>query len=394
MSRLKELIDELCPEGVEYRTIGSFSECLTGATPKKSHPEYWENGSIPWMSSGEVHERIVTTVAGRITAAGYDSCSTRMVPAGTVVVALAGQGKTRGSVAITAIELCTNQSLASIIPDATVDNKYLFYALDCLYQYLRQISSGEGTRGGLNLPTIREVRIPVPPIEVQREIVRVLDAMQELCDALAAEINLRNTQLSYCSEYLSTDWLVHQAVVSETVTLKDACKFLKAGGDVPKDCIKGQDQPDDVRPYPVISNGMDDSAIYGYSSSYVIDEPAVTIAARGSIGYHEVREGKFTPVVRLLTLVPKADLLPRYLDLALEQCDLRGTQGGIPQLTVPMIKDQTIQIPSIETQKVVVDQVESIRMFISVLCDELEMRKHQFACYRDKLLDFPERAVS
>lgn len=93
MSKLDELIRKLCPNGVEHKRIGDFAMCFPGATPKTTHPEYWENGTIPWMSSGEVNQEEVTFTEKKITQKGYDATSTKMVPANTVVIALAGQGK-------------------------------------------------------------------------------------------------------------------------------------------------------------------------------------------------------------------------------------------------------------------------------------------------------------
>ncbi len=95
MSRLEELIAELCLDGVEYRQIGGIAECYAGATPKTGVAAYWENGTIPWMSSGEVNNRVIFDTEQKIAQIGYENCTTKMVPANAVVVALAGQGKTR-----------------------------------------------------------------------------------------------------------------------------------------------------------------------------------------------------------------------------------------------------------------------------------------------------------
>ena len=110
-------------------TIGEFANCFAGATPSTSHPEYWENGRIRWMSSGEVHKGHVEDTDSRITELGYKSASTRMVPIHSIVIAIAGQGKTRGTVAITEVDLCTNQSLCAIVPDERVNYSYLYHNL-------------------------------------------------------------------------------------------------------------------------------------------------------------------------------------------------------------------------------------------------------------------------
>lgn len=204
MSRIQELIAELCPDGVPYLPIGDPSvsdQVVAGATPRSGVSEFWDDGTVPWMSSGEVNKGTVWATEKLITEAAYRATSTKLVPAGAVVVALAGQGRTRGTVARTRLALCTNQSLASIVTRPSVDADYLYHFLRTQYQKLRDISSGDGTRGGLNLQMIRAYRIPVPPLEVQREIVRILDTFAEmeaeLEAALDAELGARRQQYEY-----------------------------------------------------------------------------------------------------------------------------------------------------------------------------------------------------
>ena len=194
-----------CPNGVQYKSIGSFSKCVAGATPNSKNPSLWD-GDIPWMSSGEVNKKTVYSTNRFITQLGFDSCSTKMVPAGAVVIALAGQGKTRGTVARIRIELCTNQSLCAIITDKTVDSDYLFHYLSGQYDNLRAVSSGDGTRGGLNLKMIRAYKVPVPPIEEQRRIADVLDRfdtlVNDISSGLPAEIAARRAQYEYYRDRL------------------------------------------------------------------------------------------------------------------------------------------------------------------------------------------------
>ena len=152
------------------RRISSFAKCVAGATPDTKNHDYWDNGTIPWLSSGEVNKKRITYTDKFITPLGYQKTSTKMLPIKTVIIALAGQGKTRGTVAITEKEVCTNQSLAGIITDNTVDSEYLFYYLETQYDNLRILSSGDGTRGGLNLQLINDYLVPTPSLDKQKFI--------------------------------------------------------------------------------------------------------------------------------------------------------------------------------------------------------------------------------
>ena len=196
-------------DDVEFRALGEVCRNVSsGGTPKTTKKEYWENGTIPWMSSGEVNYGVIHSTDKKITQLGYDSSSTKMTPPDTVVMALAGQGKTRGMVAITKIELCTNQSLCSIVVSDELNAKYLYFYLKGRYADLRRISSGDGTRGGLNLTMIKNYQIPIPPLSKQKEIVAILDKFDALVNdistGLPAEITARKKQYEYYRNQLLT----------------------------------------------------------------------------------------------------------------------------------------------------------------------------------------------
>ena len=87
-------------------------------------------------------------------------------------------------------------------------------------------------------------------------------------------------------------------------TLEAVCTFISAGGDLPLKYKKGQTIPTEQFPYPIYSNGTGEGSLYGFTETYKIDKEAVTISARGTIGWHAVRQAKFTPIIRLITLYP------------------------------------------------------------------------------------------
>lgn len=161
------------PKSYYIKKVGDFAVCFAGATPSTKIPSYWDNGNIPWMSSGEVHKGRVQDTDTKITKQGYDGCSTKMVPIHSIVVALAGQGKTRGTVAINDIELCTNQSLCAIVPNEEVNYEYLFHNLRGRYRELRSMSGDVDGRGGLNLKHIQSIKVILPPMSEQMKFVSI-----------------------------------------------------------------------------------------------------------------------------------------------------------------------------------------------------------------------------
>ena len=173
------------PEDWNFRKIGSFTDCTAGGTPSTLVSEYW-GGSIRWMSSGELHKKTVYEVEERITDEGLKNSSAKLLPANCVLIGLAGQGKTRATVAVNAVELCTNQSIAAIFPDDSFDTQFLFHNLDSRYEELRGLSAGDGGRGGLNLTIIRNIQLPFPSLEEQRAIATVLSDMDGEIAAIEA----------------------------------------------------------------------------------------------------------------------------------------------------------------------------------------------------------------
>jgi type I restriction enzyme, S subunit len=160
--------------------LGEVASVIVGGTPSTAVPAYWD-GTVPWMASGDIHLRRITDVPGRITELGLARSAATMVDPPSVAVALAGQGKTRGTAALVEVALCTNQSVALIRPGHRLDARYLFHNLAARYDELRARSSGEG-RAGLTKSIIEAVPIPLPPLEDQRRIARVLDETDALID--------------------------------------------------------------------------------------------------------------------------------------------------------------------------------------------------------------------
>ncbi|WP_406895395.1 restriction endonuclease subunit S [Bacillus cereus] len=150
--------------------LGEHSEIKTGGTPKTGISEYWFPKEIPWMSSGEVNKKRLSNTDNQISKKGLENSSARWIKEKSILIALAGQGKTRGTVAINEIPLTTNQSIAAIEVDSSLDSEFTFQNLESKYEELRMISSGDGTRGGLNKQLIADFNIVAPSVEEQSKI--------------------------------------------------------------------------------------------------------------------------------------------------------------------------------------------------------------------------------
>ena len=154
----------------EQREVSNVAMISTGGTPSTAINEYWNPKQVPWLSSGEVHKKYITYTDDKISKEGINHSSARMIKQNSVLIALAGQGKTRGTVAINRISLSTNQSIAAMTFAPDICPEFVFSNLESRYDELRKVSSGDGTRGGLNKQLVSEIQIPYTSLNEQRKI--------------------------------------------------------------------------------------------------------------------------------------------------------------------------------------------------------------------------------
>ena len=196
----------------EQRQLGDVSEIMSGGTPSTQIENYWVPKEIPWLSSGEVHKKRITYTDNMISRLGLENSSARWIRQNSVLIALAGQGKTRGTVAINCIPLTTNQSIAAIIINKELDHEFVFQNLENRYDELRTLSSADGSRGGLNKQILSDLHICTPKLEEQQKIGQFFQELDNLIT-------------------------LHQRMLSKIKNLKQAMlekMFPKNGSNVPE----------------------------------------------------------------------------------------------------------------------------------------------------------------
>lgn len=154
-------------------TIGAVGRVTNGSTPLRKEPKYW-SGKIPWISSGEVRNNIIESSNECISEEGYANSSVKLLPIGTVLIAMIGEGKTRGQSAILNIEATINQNVAAIVVEHNcVLPYYIWYWLQMNYAKNREKGSGSGPQA-LNCQRVRELDFFVPNLKEQKEVVNIL----------------------------------------------------------------------------------------------------------------------------------------------------------------------------------------------------------------------------
>jgi len=206
------------PEEWESGKVKYFSKISAGATPDKNNLLFW-NGDINWMSSGEVNQEIVKYTAETITNLALKKSSTKLLPIGTVMLAMNGQGKTKGTVAILAIETASNQSLASFIVDGNrLNNQYLYYFFKAGYSYIRGLKGED--RDGLNLQLVSNITVLLFDINEQQKIADYLDKKIAQLDRAK---RLLEKQIQKLKDYRAS--LIYETVtkgLDKTVPMKDS----------------------------------------------------------------------------------------------------------------------------------------------------------------------------
>lgn len=282
-SKFKETELGKIPEDWAIEAVSDFTDVATGATPSTENPDYW-GGHILWMSSGELNNKIIYNVIGRITKDGYNSASTHLLPINCVLIGLAGQGKTRGTAAINKVVLCTNQSIGAILPSKCTNPDYLYHFFDSQYQTLRTLSSGEGGRGGLSKSLLLSFPVIKPSKNEQARIAEVLGDVNALIAELEVLIEKKRSIMTATMQDLLTARrrLPGFSEPWRDKKVEDFCKITTGNSNT-------QDQKDNGA-YPFYIR----SATIVKSDKYLFDCEGVITIGDGQIGkvFHYVN-GKF-----------------------------------------------------------------------------------------------------
>jgi type I restriction enzyme S subunit len=380
MSKIKELIQKMCPNGVKFQKIGEISNYRRGSFPQPYTDTrfYGGKGSMPFVQVADVKENFRLVDKTKNTISKLAQPLSVFVPKGTVIVTLQG---TIGRVAITQYDSYVDRTLAIFEGlSNNLSKKYFVYQLKNIFDYEKQFARGS-TIKTITKEEMTNFEIPIPPLEVQNEIVRILDKYSELEAELEAELEDRRKQYEFWREKIISS-------SDEKVKIGDICDII-TGGEVPKNTIKG-DLPDDEHRYAVYGNGKE---IYGYTNSYKIDKDCTVIssigAKTGTVYFHKAY---FTPIIRLKVLVSNEYVNSRYLYYALQTVDFGSKSGSVPNLNANDIKNTELPFFNLEKQNEIVNILDKFDKLINDISEglpaEVDVRRKQYEYYRDKLLSF------
>lgn len=183
--------------------LGKIAQVSTGGTPDRGTPAYW-GGTVPWVGTGEIDFNIITTATDYLTEDGLAASAAKLLPPGTLLMAMYGQGVTRGKVGLLGIEAATNQACAAIRPkDDSVESEFLFHVLEANYARIRQLSNSGG-QDNLNTTLIKEIPIPLMNKARRVKLVRLANEWNQALALQSALVeNLEQRQQGLMQQLLT-----------------------------------------------------------------------------------------------------------------------------------------------------------------------------------------------
>lgn len=246
-------------------------------------------------------------------------------------------------------------TLQYLYPKSNTDIRFAYY-------YLQSIDFAKYYQGAA-IPHIyyrdyKSEKLVLPPLPEQERIVAKLDKAFEAIDKAKtiAETNLKNAKELFESA-------LNKAFTENTdgwkeKTLDKACKKISAGGDKPEKFLKKNTE---IYSVPIYSNGIENDGLYGYTDVPSIIDEAITISARGTIGFVCKRTKPYYPIVRLISAIPNDYINIDFMVYALQFMVPTGNGSSIPQLTVPMLKNKMIKYPSLSEQQNIVEKLDALQ---------------------------------
>lgn len=170
--------------------LGDIAVVGTGSTPLRTRPEYWNDGTIPWVTSGQLNEEFVTVPAAHVTPLAAGESRLKLWPPHTLLVAMYGEGRTRGKCSELLITAATNQACAAIVldPESPVRRQFLKLFLQSRYEIHRGMASG-GVQPNLNLGVVRAWRVPVPPLGEQDQMIQTIAAASSVLSEVRKSVS-------------------------------------------------------------------------------------------------------------------------------------------------------------------------------------------------------------
>ena len=407
MSKLETLIRQLCPEGVEYKPLSELFDTRNGYTPSKGNLEFWTNGTIPWFRMEDIREN------GRILSKATQYVSRSAVkgdlfPENSIIVATSA---TIGEHALITVPSLANQRFTYLmLKDQYKDcfsAKFLYYYCFKLDDYCKACLN-QGNFASVDMKKFAKFEFPMVPLEIQREIVRILDNFTELTEKLIAELTARKKQFQF---YHKQFFEFKKSDCIQIVCIKDICELLTG---YPFDSsqftatgihlLRGMNIKRGILDYSE-SNNRYWNSVQGYEK-FLLSTDDIVIAMDGSLvgkSYAQVKSNHLPSllvqrVTRVRVTKANAHYIYHYISSGAftRYVEKKKTGGAVPHISLKDIANFKIPLPSENMQKEIADSLDRFDALCNDLTSglpaEIAARQKQYEYYRDKLLTFKKRS--
>lgn len=395
------------PKGWRYVKLSDLAEIQSGGTPSRSNSSYW-NGNIPWVKISDIKGKYITETEEFITEEGMSNSSAKMFERGTIIFSIFA---TIGKVAILDIDATTNQALVGLKNNNQVDKTFLVYALTELSERISNLGKGVAQKN-INISILREVEIPLPPLEEQKQIAEKLDKLFDQIESIKKSTeripellkNFRQQILTYAvTGKFTEDWRKDKHLDEWRVELaKDCCEKVQSGG-TPKGSKFETVGIPFLKVYNIVNNKIDFESEPQYVSEEIQNSQIKkSITYPGDVIMNIVgpplnkvaiipdtyKEWNLNQAITLFR--PKEYLNNKYLyyffcEGSSVNSVIDKTRGVVGQVNISLsqCRDFSISIPPMEEQLEIVKRIESL---FNIL-DDAE-RRYQLLC--DKLDKLPQ----
>ena len=364
------------PEHWEITPLKFCFNVLSGATPKSTELSYWEDGNINWITPADfkTEDRFISDGAKKITKEGFMSCSTTLIPSGSIIFS---KRAPIGSVVINSNEVCTNQGCLSCIPKDDISSLFFYYIMSVSQKYFDMLGTGT-TFNEISANVFKNVHLPVPPLSEQQAIASYLDAKTEKMDQMIAKTEKKIEYLGELKQSLITRAVTRG--LNSNVPLKDS--GVKWIGNVPKHwnimrsrflCSLKTGDKDTVNreengTYPFYVRSPKIERI----NSYTFDGEAVLMAGDG-VGagkvFHYVNE-KFDYHQRVYNFHNFKHVTVKYFFYYIREnfkykIEEGGAKNTVDSVRKSMIQDFLVPIPPLSEQ-------QQIATYLDIKCSKID----------------------
>ncbi|GAA7894140.1 restriction endonuclease subunit S [Helicobacter pylori] len=413
MHKIERLLQTLAPKGVEFKTLEEVFEIKNGYTPSKNNPEFWEKGTIPWFRMEDIREngRILKDSIQHITPKALKG--KKLFPKNSIMISTTA---TIGEHALLIVDSLANQQFTFLSKKANcgiaLDMKFFFYQCFLLGEWCKKNTNVSGF-ASVDMTAFKKYKFPIPPLEIQQEIVKILDAFTEL----NTELKARKKQYEYYQNMLldfkdanhnHKDAKTYpkrlktslQTLAPKGVEFKKIGELFKRNKGINITVAQMKELHSEIGKVRIFAGGATKADINykDISKKDIINCESVIIKSRGNIGF-EYYNQPFSHKNEIWSYSSKTNqMLVKFLYYYLSnnqyyfQKLAQSSSVKLPQLSVSDTDEYEVPVLPLEIQQEIVkilDQFSALTTdLLAGIPAEIEARKKQYEYYREKLLTF------